>query len=330
MKNKFVLTEDESKRILSLHKERINEERGEIQEADPTATWGYTFLTLGLNHAFGATAGKSYDKVKRAFYKCDLGEFNNPTMSSSIISNYARAINDSIEGVGTEEDKLFYTVSQIKKFDDFCAVSKAYRKKYSESLWNALDGDIDLESEWKRLWKSLERMTISQSPTQMKENAKKCGWGTDYDGYKNSGWKCPKTGGGTSSGCPKIEKSFTDQGYVKITQQRYQELANDSTRVRKYKWCPITKKNLYFAKVVSGGGDEGGGGGGGTGGGGSRGQRYGFDYQKALNAIKSKCGASGGGSPEEEQFADDWRSTQDTETKVNTTATSDNVKSWAS
>ena len=30
--------------------------------------------------------------------------------------------------------------------------------------------------------------------TGVKKNARLCGWGDDVDGYKNSGWKCPKPG----------------------------------------------------------------------------------------------------------------------------------------
>lgn len=102
----------------------------------------------------------------------------------------------------------------------------------------------------------------------------------------------------TKSKCPKIEKSFLDKGYVMITQKRYQELANDKTRVRKYAWCPISKTNLFFGKVIQGqgtpekGGFPGGKvGGGRSGGGGS----LPFDYNAVISAINSKCPAGGGG-----------------------------------
>jgi len=100
-------------------------------------------------------------------------------------------------------------------------------------------------------------------------------------------------GGGATikSKCPKLEKTYLDKGYVMITQKRYQELANDKTRVRKYKWCPISKTNLYFAKVVGGGSGGGGKVGGGSGGGGS----LPFEYNEVMTAINTKCPATAGG-----------------------------------
>ena len=56
MKSKFVLTEEESKRILSLHKERIKEERQEVQESDPTWNLGYTGLGAATGAGLGALA----------------------------------------------------------------------------------------------------------------------------------------------------------------------------------------------------------------------------------------------------------------------------------
>jgi hypothetical protein len=97
----------------------------------------------------------------------------------------------------------------------------------------------------------------------------------------------------SKSKCPKIEKSFLDKGYVMITQKRYQELANDKTRVRKYAWCPISKTNLFFGKVIQGQGtpEKGGFPGGGRSGGGS----LPFDYNAVISAINVKCPAGGGG-----------------------------------
>jgi hypothetical protein len=113
-------------------------------------------------------------------------------------------------------------------------------------------------------------------------------------------------GGGnvtTKSKCPKIEKSFLDKGYVMITQKRYQELANDKTRVRKYAWCPISKTNLFFGKVIQGTPEKDGwskdtrGNGRGDGrGNGSGGGSVSFDYDSVIKAINDKCPGGGGGN----------------------------------
>ena len=54
MKSKFVLTEEESKRILSLHKKKIAEERQQVDEVD-TDLGGWTAAGAGAG-ALGSTA----------------------------------------------------------------------------------------------------------------------------------------------------------------------------------------------------------------------------------------------------------------------------------
>jgi hypothetical protein len=95
----------------------------------------------------------------------------------------------------------------------------------------------------------------------------------------------------TKSKCPKLEKTYLDKGYVMVTEKRYKELANDKTRVRKYAWCPISKTNIYFAKIIQGIPEKGGFPGGKVGGGGS----LPFDYNEVITAINTKCPAGGGG-----------------------------------
>ena len=55
MKNKFILTEEESKRILSLHKEKIQEERGDIEEQ--YIDQGYKNTRIGGSALAGAGTG---------------------------------------------------------------------------------------------------------------------------------------------------------------------------------------------------------------------------------------------------------------------------------
>jgi murein L,D-transpeptidase YcbB/YkuD len=39
---------------------------------------------------------------------------------------------------------------QIKYFPDFCAVASTYQQRHGETLAAALDGDLDMESDWKK------------------------------------------------------------------------------------------------------------------------------------------------------------------------------------
>jgi hypothetical protein len=89
----------------------------------------------------------------------------------------------------------------------------------------------------------------------------------------------------SKKGCPSIVKSFTDAGYTQITVERYKELANDTTRIRRYRFCPVTKKNLYFAKMKQSSGTNTGGTNTGETIKGGGGQTYPFDYETILKAF---------------------------------------------
>ena len=280
MKNKFVLTEEESKRILSLHKKKIQEERQEFQEE--TADWdlgGKTAASAAGGATIGALAfgpigavvgavggsivgyllsidGEPSQIVKKTLVKCrtDRKKFTKPTKSQARLQAIAGDIRKALSGWGwTNLEDLQRAISSCDTLVDFCNVSYIYYNTNGETLFNALDGDIDAPKEWKNYvlipMKKLAKNTKVIPPTPVK---------TD---------------------CKDIIKSFTDDGYTQINLERYRELANDNTRIRKYKFCQATNKNLYFAKQkekVNTGGDNGntggdngntGGGDGGTGGG---------------------------------------------------------------
>ena len=126
-------------------------------------------------------------------------------------AGYADKINGAIEGLGTNEAVIGQTLRSIKYFPDFCAVTRTYQQRHGESLANALDGDIDLPADWKKyVWLPLlDMLNRSKSAGQslgkaggmgdkiagaqgLAVNAQKCGWGKDVNGYKASGYKCPK------------------------------------------------------------------------------------------------------------------------------------------
>jgi len=243
MKSKFVLTEEESKRILTLHKEKINQEREvvleEMTEGNQLINERWEYKIKGTYNVGCPTGGDIMIKPDYVF-----------------VHNASKDI------------AVYYDEDGNK------------------------DGYFDCKNQ-----------TFNQGGN------KRCKHDV-LSGYilRNV---CKRQGGGTTppptptkKGCPKIIKSFTDKGFTQITLERYRELANDITRIRKYKYCPVTKKNLYFAKpkVTQTGPAPtptpvtGGGGGGGT--------RYTFDYNQILAAINQKCTGGGGGSstPEDEEI----------------------------
>jgi outer membrane lipoprotein SlyB len=257
MKNKFVLTEEESKRILSLHKKKIAEERQEVDELD-TDLGGWTAAGAGGGAAAGAGVGfmvggpagaaigavigavggsivgyvanadgNPQQIVKKTLVKCrtDKKMFTKPTKSKARLQAIAGDIRKALSGWGwTNLEDLQRAISSCDTLVDFCNVSYIYYNINGETLFTALDGDLDANEEWTKYvlvpLKRLAKNTKVIPPTPVK---------TD---------------------CKDIIKSFTDDGYTQITLERYRELEGDKTRIRKYKYCPATNKNLHFAKLT--------------------------------------------------------------------------------
>jgi hypothetical protein len=309
MKSKFVLTEEESKRILSLHKKKIQEEREQVDNLDEndgqdvgqstgrimagTAAGAATGAGIGaifggigavpgsiIGAGVGAlagwmTTGGGYsERVLKLvkFCKAQRNNLGKPVNSVSKLNDIADNIRGHVEGFGrTEEVLIARDLRSLKTIPDFCAMIRIYSQRYNENWYNAIDGDIDMDTEWRDfVWLPL---------SELAKKTKK------------------EDGGGKVKGkCANIINYYVDNGYKKITVERYRELANDKTRKRAYKFCPETKQNLFFAKYIGGGGGgEDGGDDGGGGGGGGRRVTYPFDYNTILAAINQKCKGGGGG-----------------------------------
>lgn len=241
MKNKLFLSEDEKSRILGLHKERIHEE---LAESDPTSVGGWTALGAGTGAALGTvvpgignvvgavvgtvagaalgylltSGGKSYDKVKKtmSFCKTHKKSFGKPTKTDARLRELATDIRDALSVFGyTNLNDLRRALQSCETVVDLCGVAEKYDRMYGESLFTAIDGDIDSESEWLNyVWLPIEKLVKNtpkkedpkpQNPkndTELRVNAAKCGWGDDIEGYKKSGWKCPKGNSGSQDPNP--------------------------------------------------------------------------------------------------------------------------------
>lgn len=320
MKNKFILTEEESKRILSLHKQKIQEERNQFNEqeedldeedkgqstgrimagsaAGAAAGAGIGFLFGGAGAIPGSligagvgalagwmtTGGGYYDKVVGALKWCNnhRGKIAAPVNNDATIRDIADDISGAVEGFGrTDEVMIARSIRKLKSIPDLCRLNEIYRKRNTESLLNALDGDIDQDGEWRDfVWRPIESLyeySKKKTDENLKKNAQKCGWGSDIDGYKNSGWRCPK------------DKKPTPY--------------------------PTPKPNPYppIPPVPN-----------------PRRKRYYFNYQDAINALNKKGCPTGGGGEEgnkEDSFADDWRATENK--TVDTTVSTDNFSNWS-
>ena len=63
----------------------------------------------------------------------------------------ADKIYDSVIGLGTDNDNFFKAIESIKDLKELSSVADAYFFRYSEKLWDAIDGDIHTEGGFKRI-----------------------------------------------------------------------------------------------------------------------------------------------------------------------------------
>ena len=319
MKNKFVLTEEESKRILSLHTQKIKEERTHLNEQeedlDEVADKGQSVGRVAAGSGVGATAGAIigciaaaipsgglacpggaavgasigtavggfvgsfttgggyYEKVLNALKWCNTNAKNvgTPVNSDSDIRDIADDIAGAVEGFGrTDEVMIARSIRKLKSIPDLCRLNQIYRSRNTESLLNALDGDIDVDGDWRDyVWRPIEELknySVKKSKDVILQNAKKCGYSSVGE-YKKAGWKCPKGGGGGGGGKDLLQTAISCG------------------------WKTVEEYKNSGWKCKTGGG---GGGGGGS-------KRYPFDYNTVLAAINKKCPGGGGGNKEGEE-----------------------------
>ena len=238
MNKLFLINEDEKKRILGLHesatkKQYLKEDDSvmepdtnqEISEIDAGMLTTASILGGPLGTIIAAfNAGQSGDKARAIFQKCrtSKGKLGKRKMNDSYLAKIADNLNKAVEGVGTNEGLIKSSFQLISSIADLCALSNIYLTRHSENLYDALDGDIDSDSEWKSyvflplldnaVKNSTTELNLMKQQAQAKEaefkklspNAAKCGWNIkkpdgstvpDVEGYKKSGWKCPKDGG---------------------------------------------------------------------------------------------------------------------------------------
>jgi len=341
MKNKIVLTEEESKRILSLHKKRIQKERNLINEGgtykDPGQSTGRimagsgggagTGALIGLmaggpaGAALGAvigagvgaltgwmTTGGGYaDRVRKAFVFCRNNRqyMGKPVNSIETLRGIADNFHSATSGFGNTNLRLIQNnLRMLKTIPDLCKVSAIYQQRFNETLFENFDGDIDVDNDWRDyVWipiSELAKNTKKIPDEKLKENAKACGWGNDVDGYRNSGWRCPKD----------KSKNEKEEKARRCGHASWEDYKNSGWKCNNVVPDPDPDPDPNPRP--------------------RRGQRYYFNYQDALNALKNKKCSSGSGGEEggdEDTFADDWKTT--TDKKVDTTVTTDNFSNWS-
>ena len=103
----------------------------------------------------GAAAGYllssdgTMEGVRKIFKSCSVKGMGTPTMKNSELEKINGLIYQSIQGSGTNEDMLKINLAKFKTIPDLCRASYLYKNTYAETLFDAIDGDIDSDSQWK-------------------------------------------------------------------------------------------------------------------------------------------------------------------------------------
>jgi hypothetical protein len=213
-----------------------------------------------IYQAFSGPGSK--DAAQKITQGCNAKGVGETTMDDSAIDGVVDQLWNAMEGLGTDEAAIGKAFGSLQTIPDLCAVVKRYAENHpGYTLFNDLDGDIDDDSEWNKyvyqpMIKSYRRtqQIIKQAQQQQTNpdqstkggdvatNAQKCGWGNDVEGYKNSGWKCPKpgskmqSGGGTGTSLAPRIKSVQKQ--VGVTESGTMDQATIDAIYNKLKSTP--------------------------------------------------------------------------------------------
>lgn len=137
---------------------------------------GWTIIGVAGLTALGYWAFTKDDKmsmIKNLFGICksskDKKKWKRYMSDNEVIKN-SGILYHAMEGLGTDEPKIYDVFKLFKSPGDFCAVSEKYESTFDESLLDALDGDFDYG--WEPIAKSLVDMTKNYAKTEAEEYCK--------------------------------------------------------------------------------------------------------------------------------------------------------------
>ena len=137
---------------------------------------GWTILGVAGLASLGYWAATKDDKmsmIKNLFGICQSSEDKDKWkryMNDVEVKRKSGILYHSMEGLGTDEDKIYGVFKSFKSPGDFCAVSEKYEKTFNESLLDALDGDFDYG--WENIANPLVEMTKKYAQTESEEYCK--------------------------------------------------------------------------------------------------------------------------------------------------------------
>jgi len=165
MRNNFILTEEESKRILSLHNKEffLNEKKNNnnLNEQISSGVVGSAALGFKLYGIPGAVIGASLgllgqsygssEGVKKIFQACKAQGVGPQTLNGNVLDKLVKIIWDAggVGGYNTNEEAIKKALKSIPTIPDLCALSTRFAENHpGRKLFDFLDLNFDDDEQW--------------------------------------------------------------------------------------------------------------------------------------------------------------------------------------
>jgi len=141
----------------------------------------------GIVKLINSGAGTSQSKVQKVIAACNGSKFPMNTYTNKIADMIYDGINEKTMGIlpSTNENMVYNAMSLPRTIDEFCGVVKSYKASYDQDLYDALNGDFDLEDEWLHIMRPLRDLGTKTQKLMKTKNTPK--------------YPTPTGGGGTRS-----------------------------------------------------------------------------------------------------------------------------------
>jgi len=165
------LNENDLKRIVT----KVLNERQQLNEALPLlavwALWTAGAAIVGggsyMTWFYQSAADKSMEKLHKGCQDPD-SVIGKPMMSKQQHIQIASELGEAIIGAGTDEESMASALSRIKSIPDYCKVAEEYMIQHGEDMYEAIDGDINLDD-----WDTYVRQPLSKAIRTTDEANKK-------------------------------------------------------------------------------------------------------------------------------------------------------------
>ena len=180
------------------------------------------------------------DTAKKLFDGCKSDK-STPTLDNATLRQIADDLNDAIEGLGTNEDKIKSSFSAIPTIPDLCGVIKQYQ--FHGDLWKDLMGDLENQGEWKDYVMAPLRPALDKS-NEIKIEDNKCKEGEFYNDKTK---KCEPV---TKTSDPNKKTSTGTSKYKMCSAPPFNLYCKNDEYIKKVQGCLGIKDDGYLGPLT--------------------------------------------------------------------------------